>query len=100
MSIVQRTNPLNLQYRICIVTGAVSPLGTIICKTLLKADAFVFAVDMKMKDDSLNTGLGMHFQFERGDLANSGSGEQVIEAVIEKFRLERLDILVNVVEEG
>jgi NADP-dependent 3-hydroxy acid dehydrogenase YdfG len=52
MSIVQRTNPLNLQYRICIVTGAVSPLGTIICKTLLKADAFVFAVDMKMKDDS------------------------------------------------
>jgi hypothetical protein len=42
----------------------------------------------------------MHFQFERGDLANSGSGEQVIEAVIEKFRLERLDILVNVVEEG
>jgi hypothetical protein len=65
---------------------------------LLKANAFVFAVDTKMKDDSLNAGLGMHFQFERCDLANSGSAEQIIEAVREKFRLERLDILVNVVE--
>ena len=100
MSIIEKTNPLNLQYRICIVTGCASPLGTIICKTLLKANAFVFGVDTKLKDHTLNAGTGMHFQFEQCDLADSGSAEKVIEAVREKFRLERLDILVNVVEEG
>lgn len=100
MSIIERSNPLNLQYRICIVTGASSSLGTIICKTLLKANAFVFGVDTKLKDDSLNAGVGMHFQFEKCDLADSGSAERTIEAVRERFRLERLDILVNVVEEA
>lgn len=100
MSIIERSNPLNLQYRICIVTGASSPLGTVICKILLKANAFVFGVDSRPKHESLNDGTGMHFGFQKCDITDHGSGESVLEAVREKYRSDRVDVLVNVASEG
>lgn len=100
MSIIERENPLNLQYRICLVTSAASPLGVIICKTLLKANALVLGIDTQPRDHSLNAGLGTHFQFEECDVNDSGTPEKVVAASKEKFGLDRLDALVNLVEEG
>ena len=100
MSIIERSNPLNLSYQICIVTGASSELGTIICKTLLKANAFVFGADTNPKHDSLNAGAAMHFGFEECDLVDAGSAEKVIESVRVKHKTDRIDLLVNVVEGG
>jgi hypothetical protein len=99
MSIIERSNPLNLSYQICIVSGASSELGTIICKTLLKANAFVFGVDTTPKHDSLNAGMAMHFGFEECDLAHAGSAEKVIESVRVKHKTDRIDLLVNIVED-
>lgn len=98
MSIIERSNPLNLSYQICIVSGASSELGTIICKTLLKANAFVYGVDSYPKHDSLNAGMAMHFGFEEGNLVDSGAAEKIIESVRVKHKTDRLDLLVNVVE--
>ena len=97
MSIIERSNPLNLQYRVCVVTSASTPLGVIICKTLLKANALVLGVDFRPKDHSLNAGLGTHFQSEQCDPSDA---DRIVEAAREKFGLERLDVLVNVVEQG
>ena len=100
MSIIERSNPLNLQYRVCIVTSASTPLGVIICKTLLKANALVLGVDNKPKDKSLNAGLGTHFQFESCDLEEEDVSERIIEAARKKFGgVERIDGLVNIIEE-
>ena len=98
MSIIERTNPLNLQYRICIVTSASSPLGVIICKTLLKANAFVLGVDSRPKHQSLNAGLGTHFQFLQSDASDAKTAEEIIAAAKLKFDgKERIDALVNLV---
>lgn len=100
MSIIERSNPLNLQYRVCLVTSASSTLGVIVCKTLLKANALVLGIDSRPKDPSLNAGLGTHFQFERCNVNEKGTAERIIEAAREKFDTERLDVLVNIAEEG
>lgn len=97
MSIIERSAPINLQYRICVVTSASSPLGVVISKTLLKANAFVLGVDTQPIDPSLNAGLGTHFQFEQRDVQDVQTPKQLIEAVKEKFGLENIDALVNTV---
>lgn len=100
MSIIERSNPLNLSYQICIVSGASSPLGTIVCKTLLKANAFVYGVDSHPKHESLNAGMAMHFGFEECDLSDAGVAEQIITGAKTKHRKDRIDVLVNVIEDG
>lgn len=89
-----------MQYRIAVVTNASSPLGVVICKTLLKANANVLGVDMHDRHHTLNAGLGTHFQFERLDVHAGDTPQKIVQAAQEKYGLERLDILVNIVEEG
>lgn len=100
MSIIERTNPLNLQYKICVVTNASSPLGVVICKTLLKANALVLGIDTRPRDHSLNAGLGTHFQFEQVDIKKLETPKKIIEASQEKFESlgGKFDALVNLVE--
>lgn len=100
MSIIERTNPLNLQYKICVVTNASSPLGVVICKTLLKANALVLGIDKRPRDHSLNAGLGTHFQFEQVDIKELETPKKIIEASQEKFESlgGKFDALVNLVE--
>lgn len=100
MSIIERTNPLNLQYKICVVTNASSPLGVVICKTLLKANALVLGIDTRPRDHSLNAGLGTHFQFEQVDIKELETPKNIIEASQEKFESlgGKFDALVNLVE--
>lgn len=100
MSIIERTNPLNLQYKICVVTNASSPLGVVICKTLLKANALVLGIDTRPRDHSLNAGLGTHFQFEQVDIKELQTPKKIIEASQEKFESlgGKFDALVNLVE--
>lgn len=100
MSIIERTNPLNLQYKICVVTNASSPLGVVICKTLLKANALVLGIDTRPRDHSLNAGLGTHFQFEQVDIKEPETPKKIIEASQEKFESlgGKFDALVNLVE--
>lgn len=100
MSIIEKSNPLNLQYRVCIVTSAASPLGVIICKTLLKANALVLGLDTNVKHASLNAGLGTHFQFEQCDLQDSQTPERALKAAREAFGTDRVDVLVNVLDGG
>ncbi|KAK4951606.1 hypothetical protein LTR10_010583 [Elasticomyces elasticus] len=96
MSIISRSNPLNLQYRICIVTAASSALGIIICKTLLKANAFVLGIDTRPKDPSLNAGQGTHFQFLQCDVQEERAAQKVVATAREKFDgIERIDVLVT-----
>ena len=99
MSIIEKTNPLNLQYKICVVTNASSPLGVVICKTLLKANALVLGIDKNARDESLNAGLGTHFQFEQRDLNDPKTPENIISASKEKFESlgGKFDVLVNLV---
>lgn len=94
MSIIERTNPLNLQYKICIVTNASSPLGVVICKTLLKANALVLGIDTRPRDHSLDVDL-----FEL-DIKELETPKNIIEASQEKFESlgGRFDALVNLVE--
>ncbi|KAK4891823.1 hypothetical protein LTR27_009675 [Elasticomyces elasticus] len=99
MSIISRSNPLNLQYRICIVTAASSALGIIICKTLLKANAFVLGIDTRPKDPSLNAGQGTHFQFLQCDVQEAGAPQKVVDAARENFDgIERVDVLITLAE--
>ncbi|KAK5710588.1 hypothetical protein LTR15_012917 [Elasticomyces elasticus] len=101
MSIISRSNPLNLQYRICIVTAASSALGIIICKTLLKANAFVLGIDTGPKDASLNAGQGTHFQFLQCDVQEEEAAQRVVAAAREKFDgIERIDVLVTLADTG
>ena len=97
MSIIARDAPINLQYRICVVTSASSPLGVVLSKTLLKANAFVLGVDTVPIDPSLNAGLGTHFQFEQRNVQDEQTPKQLIDAAKEKFGLENIDALVNIV---
>lgn len=99
MSIIERDNPLNLQFQVCVVTAAGSPLGVVICKTLLKANAFVLGVDTHPKHDSLNAGLGTHFQFLNCDVTHPDTPKKIIETAREAYGLERVDGLVNVMME-
>ncbi|OQO02199.1 hypothetical protein B0A48_11753 [Cryoendolithus antarcticus] len=103
MSIIERNSPLNLQYKVCIVTNASSPLGVVICKTLLKANALVLGVDDKVRDQSLNAGLGTHFQFEQVDLHDADAAEAIVESAKRKFEGlgggGRVDALVDLVDE-
>lgn len=99
MSIIEKTNPLNLQFCVCVILNASNPLGIIISKTLLKANALVLGIDSRPKHESLNAGLGTHFQYEQtspGDV----SSEQVMSMVQERYGTERIDVVVNVVEHG
>ncbi|KXT12522.1 hypothetical protein AC579_10362 [Pseudocercospora musae] len=99
MSIIERSNPLNLQYNVCLVTAASSPLGVRVCKSLLKANAMVLGIDNATRDSTLNAGLGTHFQFEELDIGAKDSAGKVVSAAKEKFGLERVDLLVNIVDE-
>lgn len=98
MSIIERSNPLNLQYNICLVTSASSPLGVRVCKSLLKANALVLGIDNTERDPTLNAGLGTHFQFEECDITDGSTAAKVVAAAKEKFGLARIDVLVNVVD--
>lgn len=100
MSIISRENPLNLQHQVCVVTSASSPLGVRVCKTLLKANAFVLGIDSKTRDATLNAGLGTHFQFEERTLDGKDAAEKIVASAKEKFGVEKLDVLVNLVEKG
>nr|OQO10887.1 hypothetical protein B0A51_16693 [Rachicladosporium sp. CCFEE 5018] len=103
MSIIERNSPLNLQYKVCIVTNASSPLGVVICKTLLKANALVLGVDDKVRDHSLNAGLGTHFQFEQVDIHAPNAADRVIDSAKRKFEGlgggGRVDALINLLAE-
>ncbi|KAI5358476.1 putative short-chain dehydrogenase/reductase SDR, NAD(P)-binding domain superfamily [Septoria linicola] len=101
MSIIEKTNPLNLQYKVCVVTNASTPLGVVVCKTLLKANALVLGIDKNARDHSLNAGLGTHFQFEERDLSDPEAPQAIIEASREKFESlgGKFDALVNLVGE-
>lgn len=101
MSIIERTNPLNLQYKVCVVTNASTPLGVVICKTLLKANALVLGIDKNARDHSLNAGLGTHFQFEQRDLNDPDTAKEIIAASVKKFDSlgGKFDALVNLVGE-
>ncbi|KAK6433048.1 hypothetical protein LTR95_010772, partial [Oleoguttula sp. CCFEE 5521] len=103
MSIIERNSPLNLQYKVCIVTNASPPLGVVIGKTLLKANALVLGIDDKVRDHSLNAGRGTHFQFEQISIQDSDAAEMVIESAKRKFEGlgggGRVDALVNLVNE-
>lgn len=99
MSIIEKTNPLNLQFCVCVVLNSSCPLGIIISKTLLKANALVLGIDSRPKDDSLNAGLGTHFQYEQ-KAPEDVSSEQVMKIVQERYDQERMDVMVNVVEAG
>ncbi|KAK3675955.1 hypothetical protein LTR78_004147 [Recurvomyces mirabilis] len=93
MSIIPRNSPLNLQYRICIVTSASSALGTVVCKTLLKANALVLGIDDRKQDNSLSSAPGTHFQYLQS--STERAAEQMTQAVAEKFEgSERVDVLV------
>lgn len=98
MSIIERSNPLNLQYNVCLVTAASSPLGVRVCKSLLKANAMVLGIDITPRDSTLNAGLGTHFQFEELDIGTEDSAGKVVSAAKEKFGLERVDVLVDIVD--
>ena len=100
MSIIERSNPINLQYRVAVVTSASTPLGVIICKTLLKANAFVIGLDSREKDHSLNAAEGTHFQFVKRDANDKDVSEAVIELARKRFYGKSVNVLVNVVEEG
>ncbi|PPJ60388.1 hypothetical protein CBER1_08012 [Cercospora berteroae] len=101
MSIIERTNPLNLQYKVCVVTNASTPLGVVICKTLLKANALVLGIDKNARDHSLNAGLGTHFQFEQRDLNDPETPQEIIASSVKKFDSlgGKFDALVNLVGE-
>ncbi|KAK4554785.1 hypothetical protein LTR86_008287 [Recurvomyces mirabilis] len=93
MSIIPRDSPLNLQYRICIVTSASSVLGIVVCKTLLKANALVLGIDDQKQDHSLSSAPGTHFQFLQCSIESAS--EQVVKVVAEKFEgSERVDVLI------
>lgn len=99
MSIIEKTNPLNLQFCVCVVLNSSCQLGIIISKTLLKANALVLGIDSRPKDESLNAGLGTHFQYEQkssGDV----SSEDIMKIVQDRYDQERMDVVINVVEEG
>ncbi len=100
MSITQRDSPLNLVTRVAIVTGASSPLGIVVCKTLLKANALVLGTDIKDKNPSLNSGYGTHFQFHQCDLTGPGAPAAILAHCRERFGLERVDILLNIASIG
>ncbi|KAF2212544.1 hypothetical protein CERZMDRAFT_105970 [Cercospora zeae-maydis SCOH1-5] len=85
MSIIEKTNPLNLQYKVCVVTNASTPLGVVICKTLLKANALVLGIDKNARDHSLNAALGTHFQFEQRDVNDPETPREIITASQKKF---------------
>jgi len=99
MSIIEKTNPLNLQFCVCVVLNSSCPLGIIISKTLLKANALVLGIDSRPRDESLNAGLGTHFQYEQKS-PEDVSSEQVMKIVQERYDQERMDVIVNVVEAG
>lgn len=98
MSIIPRASPLNLSYNVALVTHASSPLGVIVCKTLLKANALVLGIDSRQRDPSLNAGLGTHFQFFRAP-DDGYSVEDVLAAASEGFGVERVDVLINVTDD-
>jgi len=102
MSIIPRESPLNLSYRVAIVTSAFTPLGVIVCKTLLKANALVLGLDVpaRQREPSLNAGLGTHFQYLTCDWSADGAAEEVLDAARMKFGVERLDLLVHVEEKS
>lgn len=99
MSIIEKTNPLNLQFCVCVVLNSSCPLGTIVSKTLLKANALVLGIDSRPKNDSLNAGLGTHFQFQQ-QVPKEVSSEQVMKIVEDAFGASRMDCVVHVVEDG
>ncbi|KAM3415041.1 hypothetical protein BST61_g10176 [Cercospora zeina] len=101
MSIIEKTNPLNLQYKVCVVTDASTPLGVVICKTLLKANALVLGIDKNARDHSLNAALGTHFQFEQRDISDPETPKDIITASQKKFDSlgGKFDALVNLVGE-
>ncbi|CZT14307.1 uncharacterized protein RCC_00284 [Ramularia collo-cygni] len=99
MSIIERTNPLNLQFCVCVVLNCSCPLGITISKTLLKANALVLGVDSRPKDESLNAGLGTHFQYEQNSPGDVSS-EQIMKIVEDRYDQQRMDVVINIVEAG
>ena len=96
MSIIERYSPLNLAYQVVIVTNASSPLGIVVCNTLLKSNALVLATDSKAKAESFSEGAYTHFQFHRCGLGAEGAARDIVADAKEKFKVERVDALVNI----
>lgn len=100
MSIIPRTSPLNLAYRVAIVTNAFTPLGVVVCKTLLKANALVLGIDHRPRAPSLNAGLGTHFQYIALDLRDpAATVDDALTACRDGFATDRVDMLVLVGDE-
>jgi len=95
MSIIDHGNPLNLSYKIIIVTNASTPLGVVICNTLLKANALVLGTDIGQKEHSLSASKYSHFKFWQCDLNDQHAAEDVIGYAKKIFRTDRIDGLVN-----
>jgi len=95
MSIIDHGNPLNLSYKIIIVTNASTPLGVVICNTLLKANALVLGTDIGRKEHTLSASKYSHFQFWQCDLNDQNAAEEVIGYAKKIFRTDRIDGLVN-----
>jgi len=95
MSIIDHGNPLNLSYKIIVVTNASTPLGVVICNTLLKANALVLGTDIGQKEHSLSASKYSHFQFWQCDLNDQNAADEVIGYARKNFRTDRIDGLVN-----
>jgi len=95
MSIIDHGNPLNLSYKIIIVTNASTPLGVVVCNTLLKANALVLGTDIGQKEHSLSASKYSHFQFWQCDLNDQNAAQEVIGYAKQIFRTDRIDGLVN-----
>lgn len=103
MALIDRTNPLNLQYRTCLLPHASHPLGVILSKSLLKANALVLGLDKQPQNTTLNARPGTHFQFLEIDVAAPEAPDAVLEAVEVKFKgqpVEGVDVLVNLFDEA
>lgn len=96
MSIIERSNPLNLAYKIAVVTNAASIFGQITCKTLLKANALVIGIDEEMHDPSLTARPGTHFQFVQGSLEDQSIPEKVIKLSDAEFGKDYINVLINI----
>lgn len=97
MSIIERYSPLNLAYKIIVVTNASSPVGVIVSNTLLKANALVLGVDNKPKDDTLSASTYSHFQFWKCKLTDDNAVDEIIEYATKVFKTDRINGMVNLI---
>lgn len=74
---------------------ASSAVGIVVCNTLLKANALVLGTDTLAKDESFSASNYSHFQFYQCKLGEEGAADRIIADAKRKFRVDRIDGLVN-----